>query len=90
MLDVICDAGYVLTVKLLWLGLLSAVLGVVLQRLSARLGAASKRDLADHCTTFYCRTPRFFKWVLMELSILSCDMQNVIGTALGLYILTRT
>ncbi|KAK3923359.1 Natural resistance-associated macrophage protein 1, partial [Frankliniella fusca] len=75
--------------QLLWLNLLTALLSVLLQRLALRLGAASRRDLAEHCTTFYCRAPRYFKWALMEMAILSSDMQNVIGTAVALHIISR-
>ncbi|XP_052126112.1 natural resistance-associated macrophage protein 2-like [Frankliniella occidentalis] len=75
--------------QLLWLNLLTALMSVLLQRLALRLGAASKHHLAQHCTTFYCLAPRYFKWALMEVAILSCDMQNVIGTAVALNILSR-
>lgn len=79
-----------LSPQLLWVGLVTSLLSLLLQRLAVRLGAVSRLGLAEHCTTFYCRAPRYFKWFLMEVSILSCDMQNVIGTTVALYILSRT
>jgi manganese transport protein len=67
--------------------LLSNVMAILLQALSARLGIATGRDLAQACREHYSRPVSFGLWVLCEIAIAACDLAEVIGTAIALNLL---
>ena len=66
---------------------LSNLMAMLLQALSARLGIATGRDLAQACRAEYPRPVGYALWVLCELAIIACDIAEVIGTALALKLL---
>ena len=67
--------------------LISNLMALVLQALSARLGIASGLDLAQACRRYYPRAISLPLWVLCELGIIACDLAEVIGTAIALNLL---
>ncbi|XP_019630554.1 PREDICTED: natural resistance-associated macrophage protein 2-like [Branchiostoma belcheri] len=82
------QSGFVAQYKLLWLLLLAHIMGLVLQRLSARLGVVSGMHLAEVCHSQYPRVPRLALWVMVEIAIIGSDMQEVIGSAIALNLLS--
>ncbi len=72
---------------LLAVALVSNLMAILLQSLCARLGIASGRDLAQACRDSYSKPVSFILWVLAELAICATDLAEVIGTAIGLYLL---
>ncbi|KAK9505310.1 hypothetical protein O3M35_009395 [Rhynocoris fuscipes] len=75
--------------RLLWVLMWSTVLGLVMQRLAARLGVVTGLHLAEMCYRQYKTIPRLFLWLMMEVAIIGSDMQEVIGTAIALYLLSN-
>ncbi|XP_046674454.1 protein Malvolio-like isoform X2 [Homalodisca vitripennis] len=75
--------------KILWIVLLSTLLALLMQRLSLRLGVVTGQHLAEMCYLQYPPLPRLFLWVMMEVAIIGSDMQEVIGTAIALYLLSN-
>ena len=67
--------------------LLSNLMAMVLQALSARLGIAGGLDLAQACRAHYSRPVSFVLWVLCEIAIIACDLAEVLGTAIALKLL---
>ncbi|WP_294282376.1 Nramp family divalent metal transporter [uncultured Sphingomonas sp.] len=67
--------------------LLSNLMAIVLQALSARLGVASGLDLAQACRAYYSRPVSFALWALAEVAIIACDLAEVLGTAIALKLL---
>jgi manganese transport protein len=67
--------------------MLSNLMAILLQTLSARLGIASGRDLAQACRDHYSRPTVIFLWVLCEIAIAACDLAEVIGAAIALNLL---
>ena len=67
--------------------LLSSLMGMLLQALSARLGIATGRDLAQACRDHYSRPVSVTLWALCEVAICACDLAEVIGSAIGLQLL---
>lgn len=67
--------------------LLSNLMAVVLQSLSARLGIATGTDLAAACRNAYGPRAAVPLWLLCEAAIIACDLAEVIGTAIGLQLL---
>ncbi|XP_070166262.1 protein Malvolio isoform X1 [Polyergus mexicanus] len=83
------QSGVVARYKLLWVLLSATLLGLVMQRLSARLGVVTGLHLAEMCYRQYKKVPRFILWIMIEIAIIGSDMQEVIGTAIALYLLSN-
>src|ERR1700677_1112351 len=73
--------------QLLWVLVLSNLLAILLQTLSARLGIVSQRDLAQACRETYPRSVSYALWVLCEIAIAACDLAEVLGAAIALNLL---
>lgn len=67
--------------------LLSNLMAIVLQALSARLGIGAGLDLAQACRRQYSRPVSLVLWVLCEIAIIACDLAEVLGTAIALKLL---
>ena len=50
--------------------LLSTALGLLMQRLAARLGVVSGMHLAEVCNRNYARIPRIILWIMVEIAII--------------------
>ncbi|XP_067361906.1 natural resistance-associated macrophage protein 2-like isoform X2 [Channa argus] len=74
--------------KLLWVLLVSTIIGLLLQRLAARLGVVTGMHLAEVCNRQYPTVPRIILWLMVELAIIGSDMQEVIGCAIALNLLS--
>jgi manganese transport protein len=72
---------------LLAVALISNIMAIVLQALTARLAIGSGRDLAQACRDAYPRPVALVLWALAELAIVATDLAEVIGTAIGLNLL---
>jgi manganese transport protein len=73
--------------SLLWIVMLSNLMAILLQILSARLGIVTGMDLAQACRRHSSRTSCLMQWVLCEIAICATDMAEVIGTAIALNLL---
>lgn len=73
--------------RLLWVLLMSNLMAVLLQTLSARLGLVTGRDLAQACHDDYPQGVNYILFVLCEIAIAACDLAEVLGTAIGLNLL---
>src|SRR6516165_2263137 len=67
--------------------LISNLLAMFLQALSAKLGIATGRDLAQACRDHYSRRMSMFLWAACELAIAACDLAEVLGSAVALNLL---
>ena len=72
---------------LLWVLVMSNLMAVVLQTLSARLGVVTGHDLAQACRSEYSRPVNFALWALAEVAIAACDLAEVVGTVIALKLL---
>nr|XP_006824955.1 PREDICTED: natural resistance-associated macrophage protein 2-like [Saccoglossus kowalevskii] len=82
------QSGFVAEFKLLWVIVLATFLGLLLQRLAARLGVVTGLHLAEICYIEYPMVPRVVLWVMVEIAIIGSDMQEVIGTAIAYNLLS--
>ena len=82
------QSGAIAEYKLLWVLLWATVLGMMMQRLSARLGVVTGKHLAEICHDKYPFVPRIILWIMVEIAIIGSDMQEVIGTAIAIYLLS--
>ena len=69
--------------------LVSNLMAILLQSLSARLGIVTGRDLAQACRDHYSRPVALTLWVLCESAICACDLAEVIGSAIALNLLFK-
>ena len=67
--------------------LLSNLMAILLQGLSAKLGIVTGRDLAQACRDHYSRPVSFLLWIICEIAIAACDLAEVIGSAIALQLL---
>ena len=67
--------------------LISSLMAIFLQALSAKLGIATGRDLAQACREHYSRRTSAVLWVLCEIAIAACDLAEVLGSAVALKLL---
>lgn len=72
---------------LLWVLLMSNMMALLLQSLSARLGIVRQLDLAQASRSAYNPVVNFFLWILAEIAIAACDLAEVLGMAIGLQLL---
>src|SRR6187551_823419 len=68
--------------KLIWVLVMSNIMALLLQSLSARLGIVSRRDLAQCNREVYPRGANYALYVLAELAIAACDLAEVLGMAI--------
>jgi manganese transport protein len=72
---------------LLWVLLMSNLMALLLQSLSARLGIVTQRDLAQASRETYSRPVNYVLYFLAEIAIAACDLAEVLGMAIGLNLL---
>jgi manganese transport protein len=74
--------------SLVWVLLMSNLMALLLQGLSARLGIVRRRDLAQANRETYPRIVNYALWFLAEIAIAATDLAEVLGMAIGLQLLT--
>ena len=74
--------------QLIWVLLMSNLMALLLQSLSARLGIVRRKDLAQANRETYPPLVNFCLYILAEIAIAACDLAEVLGMALGIYLLT--
>lgn len=72
---------------LLWAVLASNLMAMLVQTLSAKLGIATGRNLAEVCRDELPRRMSFGLWVQAEVIAMATDLAEVLGAALGLSLL---
>ena len=83
------QAGAIAGYSLLWLLLWATAMGLLVQLLAARLGVATGRHLAELCRDEYPKWARMVLWVMAELALIGADIQEVIGSAIAIKILSN-
>lgn len=73
---------------LIWVLLMSNLMALLLQSLSARLGIVRGRDLAQANRETYPAAVNFMLYILAEIAIAATDLAEVLGMAIGIQLLT--
>ncbi len=73
--------------KLIWVLLMSNLIAVLLQSLSARLGIVRGLDLAQVSKNTYPKWANIPLYILAEIAIAACDLAEIVGMAIGLNLL---
>ncbi|RAR71697.1 Nramp family divalent metal transporter [Flavobacterium aciduliphilum] len=74
--------------SLIWVLLMSNIMALLLQSLSARLGIVTQRDLAQASRETYSPFINYILYFLAEIAIAACDLAEVLGMAIGIHLLT--
>jgi len=72
---------------LIWVLLMSNLIAILLQSLSARLGIVAGKDLAQVSRTVYPKKVNYFLYILAEIAITATDLAEVLGMAIGIQLL---
>jgi manganese transport protein len=72
---------------LLWVIVVSNLMAMLIQAMSAKLGIATGMNLAEHCRNYFPRPVVLMMWVLMELVAMATDLAEFLGAALGFNLL---
>src|SRR5512136_1917895 len=70
---------------LLWVVVATNLMAMLIQTLSAKLGIASGRNLAELCREHFPRPVVIAMWILMEIVAMATDLAEFLGAALGFY-----
>jgi manganese transport protein len=73
--------------QLLWVIVVANVIAMLVQYLSAKLGIATGRSLAEHCRDAFSRPVTLFLWVQAEIVVMMTDLAEVVGGAVALQLL---
>jgi manganese transport protein len=73
--------------QLIWVLLMSNLMALLLQSMSARLGIVRGRDLAQASRETFPGFINYFLYALAEIAIAACDLAEVLGMAIGLHLL---
>ncbi|GER40201.1 natural resistance-associated macrophage protein [Striga asiatica] len=83
------QAGAIAGYSLLWLLMWATAMGLLIQLLSARVGVATGRHLAELCREVYPYWAGIVLWFMAEVALIGADIQEVIGSAIAIQILSR-
>lgn len=67
--------------------LISNFFAMLLQHLALKLGIVTGRDLAQMCRENFSKPVAIFLWLMAEVMIIACDLAELLGSAVALYLL---
>ncbi len=77
------EFGYLL----IWVIVASNLMAMVVQSLSAKLGIATGKNLAEVCRERFPRPVAWVMWLIAECVAMATDLAEFLGAALGFYLL---
>lgn len=81
------EAGAKFGYMLIWVIVASNLMAMLIQTLSAKLGIATGKNLAEHCREQFSRPVAVGMWILMELVAMATDLAEFLGASLGFSLL---
>ncbi len=81
------QAGAKYGYSLLWVVLLANVIAMLFQALSAKLGIATGRNLAELCRDYFPQRAVWAMWGVSEIAAMATDLAEFLGGAIGLALL---
>ncbi|KAG9160929.1 hypothetical protein Leryth_008743 [Lithospermum erythrorhizon] len=83
------QSGAIAGNSLLWLLMWATAMGLLIQLLAARIGVATGRHLAELCREEYPYWAGILLWLMAEVALIGADIQEVIGSAIAIQILSK-
>jgi manganese transport protein len=84
------QAGAKYGYELLWVVLAANLIAMLFQALSAKLGIATGRNLAELCREHFPRPVVLAMWVVSEIAAMATDLAEFLGGAIGFSLLFHT
>ncbi|WHS99924.1 MAG: Divalent metal cation transporter MntH [Pantoea stewartii] len=81
------QAGAAYGYQLLWVVVWANIMAMLIQLMSAKLGIATGKNLAEHIRDRFPRPAVWFYWVQAEIIAMATDLAEFIGAALGFKLL---
>ncbi len=81
------QAGAQFGYMLIWVIVVSNLMAMLIQTLSAKLGLVTGKNLAEHCREQFPRPVVLVMWGVMELVAIATDLAEFLGAALGFNLL---
>jgi manganese transport protein len=81
------QAGADLGTRLVWVVVAAGLAAMLVQYLSAKLGAVTGRSLPELCRERYRSAPRLLLWMQAEIVTMATDLAEVLGGAIALRLL---
>lgn len=81
------QAGSTFGYMLLWVVVLSNLMAILVQSMSAKLGIATGKNLPEVCRERFARPVTIGLWIQAEFIAIATDLAEFIGGALALYLL---
>lgn len=81
------QAGASYGYQLLWVVVWANVMAMLIQLMSAKLGIATGKNLAEHIRDRFPRPAVWFYWVQAEIIAMATDLAEFIGAAIGFKLL---
>lgn len=82
------QAGALAGYDLAWVLIVATVVGLTFQLMSLRLGLVTGKSLAELARLNYSKPVSVVLWLLVELAIIGADIQEVVGSAIAIKILS--
>jgi manganese transport protein len=73
--------------KLLWVVVLASLMAMLLQNMSAKLGIATGKNLAEHCREHFPKWMSLIMWGVSEVAAMATDIAEFLGATIGLNLL---
>lgn len=73
--------------KLVWVVVLANFIAMIIQSMSAKLGIATQKNLAEHIRDQFPRPVVWFYWIQAEIIAIATDLAETIGAAIGFKII---
>ncbi|WP_159715217.1 Nramp family divalent metal transporter [Blochmannia endosymbiont of Camponotus nipponensis] len=81
------QAGATFGYQLLWVVVWANIMAMLIQLLSAKLGIATGKNLAEHIRDQFPRSVVWMYWIQAEIIAMATDLAEFIGAAIGFQIL---
>lgn len=75
--------------RLLWVVVFANLTAMFVQALSAKVGIATGRNLAELCRDHFGAPAAYALWVVTEIGAMATDVAEFVGAAVGFYLLLR-
>lgn len=73
--------------SLIWVILISNLIAIFLQIMSAKLGIATGHNLPEMCANVFPRSVNWIFWIVAEFGAIATNLAEFLGGTLGLYLL---
>lgn len=82
-------AGSKFGYSLLWVVVMSNLIGIFMQYLSSKLGIATGMSLSENCRENLSRKKSLGLWISAEIAVIATDLAEVVGAAIALLLLFK-